>query len=331
MSNPFQTSNEDQLGESLLGYLRNELDDSSLAFQTPLTLLGKGHGGGIYTFKLQNPPIELTNTLVLRFSPTIPKEGIIQKALTKQGYPTSHIHFHEMTPNILGKPFLVRNYHTGTVLWEEQDPIKRSEIMAENHAKLHQIDHKPVLKALEENKVIETTYLGGWPLENMILHKDFSDIDMGPDWRLENDIDWLIPGVEWIRENKVKPIPTVAHGDFHPHNILVENGAVKTVIDWQNSRIMDVEYDIAASLTILLQLGPALREERLNTELIERYLEFYNEFSEIDEERLRYFEGMICLSYLCAMEMGFTVFSLPGVCDRLMERFKQVSGIQLIR
>ena len=107
------------LDKKLLEYLRDKLDKSSLNYQNPPSLLGKGYGGGNYTFKLQNPPTELKNTLILRFSPTIPKEGIIQKTLTRIGYPASHIHFHEMTSNALGKPFLIRDYHTGTVLWDK--------------------------------------------------------------------------------------------------------------------------------------------------------------------------------------------------------------------
>jgi aminoglycoside phosphotransferase (APT) family kinase protein len=87
---------------------------------------------------------------------------------------------------------------------------------------------------------------------------------------------------------------TCARGDFHPVNILVNDGKIKAVIDWSNSMIVDAEYDIAATKTILLRVGHAFREERLNTELVHDYLNIYRSISSFDESKIEFFEGLHC-------------------------------------
>ena len=49
--------------------------------------------------------------------------------------------------------------------------------------------------------------------------------------------------------------PALLHLDFHPFNVLVENGAVTAVLDWANARPGDPRADLARTLS-LLQSAP---------------------------------------------------------------------------
>jgi hypothetical protein len=111
---------------------------------------------------------------------------------------------------------------------------------------------------------------------------------------------------------------------------MVDDGNVH-VIDWQEARINELEYDLASTHHILLLLLPSFGDEKIYTNLAHDYLEIYRSQIDIDEDKLDYYLGVRCLVGLGAMEAGYDVFSLPGVCERTVKRFKEISGINLIR
>ena len=57
----------------------------------------------------------------------------------------------------------------------------------------------------------------------------------------------------------------------------------------------------------------------------------YRNQVDVDEELLDYYLGVKTLSGFCGMEIGFQVWSLPGVYERLVKRFREISGIKLER
>ena len=50
--------------------------------------------------------------------------------------------------------------------------------------------------------------------------------------------------------------PAVLHGDYHPLNVLLENGHVSGVLDWTNVQVGDRRADLARTLTILRLSAP---------------------------------------------------------------------------
>lgn len=54
------------------------------------------------------------------------------------------------------------------------------------------------------------------------------------------------------------PRPAWLHLDYHPLNVLVEDGRVSAVLDWENVRLGDARADVARTLS-LLSVEPGLR------------------------------------------------------------------------
>ena len=58
--------------------------------------------------------------------------------------------------------------------------------------------------------------------------------------------------IDWLLENR-PPEPerlAVCHGDFHPLNILVQDGIVTGVLDWPGFIIADPALDIANTIVL---------------------------------------------------------------------------------
>jgi hypothetical protein len=72
----------------------------------------------------------------------------------------SQIHFLNTTNQQFGKPFLIREYHTGEILWELKDPKKRAKIMAENHARLLQLNSNPIIQAFARARIMHNSNIG---------------------------------------------------------------------------------------------------------------------------------------------------------------------------
>jgi aminoglycoside phosphotransferase (APT) family kinase protein len=333
LANPYQSTDKTQLSNLLIEYLRKEHDKSSIDYLEPLTPLEKGAGGSLLSFKLKNPPPKLTNKLILRFSNAVPLEGTIQKQLKTQNYPVPTIHHLCTDKNIMGGPFLIRDYIKGDVLSTESSNEKKALHMAENQIILHSTHPQPVIKALNEANVDKISYIGSSQIEHFILEKELIGFELPPDWELENDISWLEPGGLWMRDNKPgNRKDVVCHCDFHPGNIIINSGRVEAVIDWQLCRVNELEFDIASTLHILLLVWPFLGVNVNEcSDLVKKYLEMYREKIDINEDRLDYHMGVRCLLGLCGMELGFEVFRTPGVYEGQVKKFEEISGIRLNR
>ena len=76
-----------------------------------------------------------------------------------------------------------------------------------------------------------------------------------PDW-LKNKasrLPWIREGVDWLIVNR-PPEPerlAVCHGDFHPLNILMQDGKITGVLDWSNFLIADPVLDIANTIVLI--------------------------------------------------------------------------------
>jgi Ser/Thr protein kinase RdoA (MazF antagonist) len=64
------------------------------------------------------------------------------------------------------------------------------------------------------------------------------------------------------------PEPKLIHLDYHPLNVLVEDGRVTGVLDWENARAGDPRADLARTVSMLLLEGPADLSQDLRHSLI---------------------------------------------------------------
>ena len=95
----------------------------------------------------------------------------------------------------------------------------------------------------------------------------------------------------WLLDNVPDDIdtPRLTHGDFGPHNVLVNEGVVSGVLDWESAHIGDQVEDIA---WFLQSCAGKISGDKA--------LAWYHEFTgwRISEYRLRYFEVFNCLKVL---------------------------------
>lgn len=72
-------------------------------------------------------------------------------------------------------------------------------------------------------------------------------------------------GLRWLRANAPADVElTLVHGDFHAENLLVDDGRLSGVIDWENTAICDPMYDLGHATNPLLTgdvLDPVARPE----------------------------------------------------------------------
>ena len=158
---------------------------------------------------------------------------------------------------------------------------------------------------------------------------------------LGNALDWLTAHrpAETAR-------PVICHGDFHPQNILMEDGAVTGVIDWPNTLVADPAYDVATTRIILglvpldLSTLPVVARVVLSAArplLLAVYLAGYRRGRPIDGRALGYYEAVACMRQLIRISdqrlMAAAAGRAPGPLDagsfgdRLCSHFARITGI----
>jgi aminoglycoside phosphotransferase (APT) family kinase protein len=131
----------------------------------------------------------------------------------------------------------------------------------------------------------------------------------------------LEPGVTWLLENQPseRGVLSVCHGDFHPGNVMVDDGEVTGVLDWPGAQLADPEYDVAVSLVLMAVAGPSLAKD-VPADAFEAfatsYVEAYSRRRALDPGRLRYYRAYRAIR---AFIRG-TAARTPGVEAELLPR-----------
>ncbi len=114
-------------------------------------------------------------------------------------------------------------------------------------------------------------------------------------------------GVWWLRENRPPARPlVVTHGDYRIGNLVVGNGGLVGVLDWEFAHLDDPVRDMAFSLVRAWRFG--VPEKRLGgVGDVEPYLERYNELTGLDVRpgELDYWElaGNVAWAIGCLTQM----------------------------
>lgn len=331
------------LAPTFLAHLRRHLAAPTLGYAEPPAPIGGGYDTGIWALRLQDAPGPWSGPLILRvLNPAHDpqralRERAIQNAVADQGYPTPRVLWAGADRALLGAGFLVMERARGRPLLE--DRLRGvGGTLAAAQARLHALDAQPLLRALDE----EGRAAGGG------FDRAVVGFDALLDWfdgRVARaGLDGLAPGVRWLRERRPAAGPrSVCHGDFHPQNLLAEDGRVTAVLDWPNTVVAAAEYDVAATLVILrlvpvsvLSVPAAVRPvvAALRALMTARYLAAYRRARGIDRDRLPYYEAAACMRGLVrAGEARLTGDRNPldasSYGPRLAARFARVSGVTL--
>jgi aminoglycoside phosphotransferase (APT) family kinase protein len=141
----------------------------------------------------------------------------------------------------------------------------------------------------------------------------------------------LKPALKWMKENEPRDRRDVlCHGDFHPGNILVDDGMVSGVLDWSASRIGEPERDVASTFCNLAIYGPMGVPDFDWKGLAENYIEEYRLLSKLDSEKLNYYKAVNSVGAIEVLELYQLAQKIPlEVKERAISLFYEYSGISL--
>jgi len=319
----------DQVSEGLIAYLRKELDDLTIEYDLPLTQLHGGQETATYQFQLKGGQKELNKPLVLRLYPEFRDplsavwESSIQNALANEGYPVPRAYIIGKDKSILGGAFFIMDFLPGEPTFLPIEAIP--EMLGKTHAALHKIDPVSLFKSLKKQGIDENQYG---------LNKAFDSL---PD--VAKELPWIREVTYWLMENR-PPEPerlAICHGDFHPLNILIQDGKVTGVLDWGHFLIADPALDIASTITILTVnakhlasaiLGPDFVS--VDWEMISRqYLDVYRAQFPLDSTHMDYYRVGKSLQTLLDGFWGLESLRHPLIVNDLIENIHKITGTRI--
>ena len=318
--------NTDQISGKLLTYLRDSYHDMSLAYDLPLTQLKGGIETATYQFQLKGGQKELNRPLVLRLYPDYRGsedavwESSVQNTLKEQGYPAPRAYIVCTDRAILGGAFYLMEFLPGTPLWNA--PAETiPEMLGKTHADLHKIDPQPLIKSLNEQ---------GFDKNRYQFRKDFFDaLAIAAQG---TDFPWIRAMLDWLARNH-PPEPehlAICHGDFHPLNILVQDGKVTGVLDWHLS-IADPVLDIANTVRLIMMIKhlSVPGADSVDWEkFLEMYLDAYRTQLSLDLTYIDYYRVVQNLVFLYD-NGNMPSLQIPSLIKETVEYIHKVTGIQI--
>jgi aminoglycoside phosphotransferase (APT) family kinase protein len=121
----------------------------------------------------------------------------------------------------------------------------------------------------------------------------------------------------------------VCHGDFHPFNILTQEGKVSGVLDWSGFLISDPAYDIGITNVLVTVAAPGLFPEMDWVDLISSYHDYYQRECPVELARIDYYEAFKCLWALLEGTEGHAAWSHPDVMVGLSKLFQKITSVSL--
>ncbi len=233
------------------------------------------------------------------------------------GYPAPRVHFTCTDEAVLGAGFLIMELMPGRLMTDLPEEVM-PEMLAEAHLHLHGIDADRVREALESKG-----FSSRKSFDNLLLW--FAR------WAEKRGYGWLDDGLQWLYENRPGEPErlVVCHGDFHPLNLLVEDGRVSGVLDWAGFLLGEPAYDVGTTVFLGQVAAPALLPGIDWVRLVRRYLEFYVRGAPLELRRVDYYSAFRCLWAMYEGAEGHSAWSHPGVKEKLSDYFRDKTGVAI--
>ena len=329
-----------ELSRRLLEYAQGELAEPALAYAEPPVAISGGYDTEILAFRLRGAPAQWSRPLILRrlgaeHDPIRAlRERDIQNAVAGLGFPAPRVLAASADPGAIGGAFLVMERMPGRPMLEVRK-IGVAGVLSRTHLRLHALDTDPLLRAADRTGARDAMTFDG--LLAQCGRRTAA-----------RSIHGLGKALDWLADHRPAEAarPVICHGDFHPQNVLMEDGVVTGVIDWPNALVADPAYDVATTRIILglvpLELSalPALARVLLSAArplLLARYLAGYRRGRPIDGRALGYYEAAACMRQLVRIAEQRLVAAAAGRApgrldassfgDRLCARFSLLTGI----
>ena len=139
----------------------------------------------------------------------------------------------------------------------------------------------------------------------------------------------LTPVLDWLDEHKPPSDHHVLlHGDYHINNVLVRNGEIVAVVDWEHASIGDAAFDVA-EVPLILKLVNIPSEQ--SDDMVDTFLRHYQNATERELRNLDYYQILkatqFLLVYLLAPDVDRELREETlGICARQIE---EMTGLRL--
>ena len=317
---------EFRLKEKLRVYLESTYSSRKNIHISELSSIAKGWQTELYVFNLGyiENGIEKKENLVLRMYPgedasvIIEKEFDVLKALYEVGYSVPKTHFLELDTKVLGKPFLIMDRIIGEDLGtvfvkalEENNLEKiKGEIIPlsiEFITELHDLDWK----------VFPSKYLNS-EKNNRYFFVD-NKLRYIEDRIEKHQMNYLLPVLDWLKNNRKRAALekiSIIHGDFHPHNIIIDEKGKGYVIDWPAARVGDFREDLGWTLM--------LTQAYTNNTIRDAFLHSYEETIGKPIKDIDYFEVLAIIQrvyeVILTLKHGSSYF---GLREEALQQIKE--------
>jgi aminoglycoside phosphotransferase (APT) family kinase protein len=353
-------ADDERIASELLRYLSVKLARPQLAYSEAIQSVSGGFDTAIFGFALEGAPPEARGRLILRLGRegSYPRrfalEAMTQNALADMEYPVPRALLVETDITLLGGPFIVMQRVSGTPLGHQAAGFFASgasnatrlaslaripktlgainRIWVETQVRLHRLPPEPLLRAATDAGVDTRMLTFDGQLARLAATVE------------DNGLSALTPAVSWLQANRPddRGSASICHGDFHPMNIIADDGIVTGVIDWANVAIAAAELDVASAVTNIATLpirvpgAMRLPVRLLMATALRRYVAAYRQLRPLDAASLRYyqvFRAMVQLrpaaATLVAGRKGSGAFHSPAGIGNLISHIHAQGGPKL--
>jgi aminoglycoside phosphotransferase (APT) family kinase protein len=346
---------DSELAGRLLAYLRVAFDCPGAAYAEWPARVHGGLDAAIYGFRLQGAP-SLAMPLILRLGgvgePTrVVLETAVHNGLIEAGYPAPQVFARESNPKLLGAAFMIMARLAGRPLAQGIEglgsgfggtvrlffavPATLRRITAawvETQLRLHALPIDAVTRALRAAGIRPEMISFEQQLARMRDEVEHSALT------------GLQPGIAWLQAHQPPAAaqPVICHGDFHPLNILADQGQVTGVIDWVNVAIAAPELDIGSTIANIAAVPFAVPGflrwpvRLLVSGALDRYYRAYRRSRPVDDAAVRYYRVFRSMMQLVAVGAAMAAgrpgsgafFSEAGIANHIRQ-IRGLTGITL--
>ena len=190
-------------------------------------------------------------------------------------------------------------------------------MLGKAHAALHTIDTTPLIKTLQAQGFAEQHHRLRGRLRGLTARAKI--------------FPWLAESVQWLIDNQ-PPEPdylAICHGDFHPLNILVNDGKVTAVLDWPGFMIGDASLDVAFTLVLSTTVARHLLPGQNWDDIMAKYLAAYRSERLLDETHLDYYQMLRCIIAFVDGAEGQAAWTSPPILSSLIDHVHHLTQIHV--
>lgn len=312
----------------------------------------------IFGFTLDAVPPPLQGPLILRLSrpgadpQRVKLETVVQNTLAGMGYPAPEVMASELDPDILGGPFMVMRRVPGQTLAHEAEGLGAGRSLTERVRLLFSlpsilggiieqwVDMQIRLHQLSAGTLLQAVTAAGIDIQAVTFEGQLARLGTAAE---RYALSGLEPALAWLRDHRPPPAQAaICHGDFHPLNVLADNGKPTGVIDWANVVIAEPAMDVGSAIsnisTVPIGLPWPLRAaaQAAIGAALRRYERAYRARRPLDDEAVRYYQVFRAVAQLMPVaaaratgRAGAGAFHSAAGSGNLMALIRRISGVSV--